>query len=56
MKRKLAIRQVRGVSEPEPAIIEATGVLEDSSIATLRMNVFALKELSAAIRPFAVLS
>jgi hypothetical protein len=53
MNQKLAIKEIRGVREPEPAIFEISVMLEDNSLAVLRMNVFALQKLSAAIQPFA---
>ena len=51
MNQKLAIKEIRGVREPEPAIVEISVMLEDNAV--LRMNVFALQKLSAAIQPFA---
>jgi len=53
MNKALSVNDVRGVTEPEPTIVEITFVLDDGSTATLRMNVFTLQKLSQVIRPVA---
>jgi hypothetical protein len=53
MNQKLAVTDVRGVNEPEPAVVEIVVALADDSTATLRMNVLTLKKLLAVIHPIA---
>jgi hypothetical protein len=46
MKQKLAVASVGGLTEPEPAVVEIDLLLDDNSVAVLRMNVFVAGELA----------
>ena len=47
--QKLAITEVVGMSEPEPAFVELRVKLMDGSFATLRMNTFVAQKLLAVL-------
>ena len=46
MTKKLAVASVGELTEPEPAVVEIDLLLDDNSVAVLRMNVFVAGELA----------